>query len=45
MGRLTVQGVQVMGGRLSFVAEGDTVELTECPPDLQVVSEVRSATV
>ncbi len=45
MGRLSVQGVQVMGGRLSFVAEGDSVEITECPPGLEVVAEARRATV
>ena len=45
MGRLSVQGVQVMGGRLSFVAEGDSVEITECPPGVHVIAEARRATV
>ena len=45
MGRLSVEGVQLMGGRLSLVAEGDTVEITECPPGLQIVREARRPTV
>ena len=45
MGRLSVEGVQLMGGRLSFVAEGNSVEITECPPGLHVVAEARRATV
>jgi glycogen debranching enzyme len=44
MGRLSVRGVAVMGGRLSFTAEGDRAEIDECPPGVEIVGEPRHAT-
>jgi hypothetical protein len=37
MGRLSVQGVPLMGGRLSVWAEGDHAEVVECPPGVESV--------
>ena len=44
MGRVRIEGIPIMGGRLSIEAEGSSVSVLECPAGLHVLETPRDAT-